>query len=115
MPDCLNGRGTGKTIGKTEEAGHMKDSVDYLKYVTEKMLAHWEQRARHPEARLERRRKREPWVTRWFGQLLPLGVVLWLHHRKRHAARGNPSDAGIMGNIRITGKNGPGTSNFQSE
>ncbi len=59
----------------------MSDGADYVKYVTERMIRYWEE----PEAREQRRErklKREPWVIRWFGQLLPLGIGIWWSERK---------------------------------
>lgn len=75
----------------------MKDGVEYLKFVTAKMVAYWEHLPDNPEDRRARRRKRESWVTRWFGQLLPLGIGLWLQHRRLKANRRQANaDIGAM-------------------
>ncbi|WP_276355848.1 YqzE family protein [Cohnella caldifontis] len=59
----------------------MSDGADFLKYVTERVVTYWET-PKAPEERRERRMRREPWVTRWFGQLLPVGIGIWLNSRK---------------------------------
>lgn len=59
----------------------MGDGADYLKYVTERVVSYWETQEA-PELRRERREKREPWTTRWFGQLLPVGIGMWLQDRR---------------------------------
>jgi hypothetical protein len=59
----------------------MSDGAEYLKYVTERVVSYWET-PKAPESRRERRRKREPWVTRWFGQILPAGIGIWWSSRK---------------------------------
>lgn len=59
----------------------MSDGADYLKYVTERVVSYWET-PKTPEIRRERRQKREPWVSRWFGQLLPVGLGIWWNGRK---------------------------------
>lgn len=61
----------------------MKDAADYIKYVTEKIVMRWEKAPETPEMRQKRRMKREPWVTRWFGQLLPFGVEIWRRQRRQ--------------------------------
>lgn len=73
----------------------MKDGVEYVKFVTAKMVKHWE-RADQPEDRRARERKREPWVTRWFGQLLPLGIGLWLYKLRLKTNRSDYSETGTM-------------------
>ena len=52
--------------------GEKKD--DYLKYMTEKVVAYWTPEA--AEIRHAKKQHREPWATRWFG-VLPLGVSMW--------------------------------------
>lgn len=59
----------------------MKDGAEFLKYVTERVVSRWET-AGTPEDRRTRRQRREPWVTRWFGQLLPVGIGIWWSRRK---------------------------------
>lgn len=59
----------------------MSDGADYLKYVTQRVVSYWET-PKTPELRRERRQKREPWWVRWFGQLLPVGIVIWWKNRK---------------------------------
>jgi hypothetical protein len=66
-----------------KEAKTMSDGSDYLKYVTQRVVTYWET-PKAPEYRRERRQRREPWVTRWFGQLLPMGIlVIWNGRAKR--------------------------------
>lgn len=60
------------------------DGSEYFKYVTARVVHYWES-PRGPEIRRERRRKREPWMTRWFGQLLPIGLRIWWNRRKRYS------------------------------
>jgi hypothetical protein len=64
----------------------MSDGSDYLKYVTQRVVTYWET-PKAPEYRRERRQRREPWVTRLFGQLLPIGIRVWLNGRKTEADR----------------------------
>ncbi|MBW5445143.1 YqzE family protein [Cohnella sp. CFH 77786] len=64
----------------------MSDGAEYLKYVTERIVSYWEAPP-SPEARRERRLKREPWAFRWFGQLLPAGIGIWWRSRRQHAGR----------------------------
>jgi hypothetical protein len=59
----------------------MSDGSDYLRYVTQRVVTYWET-PKAPEYRRERRQHREPWVTLWFGQLLPIGIRVWLNGRK---------------------------------
>jgi hypothetical protein len=59
----------------------MSDGSEYVKYVTQRVVSYWET-PKAPEYRRERRQRREPWVTRWFGQLLPMGIRVWLSGRK---------------------------------
>lgn len=66
----------------------MGDAADYIKYVTEKIVTWWERAPESPEMRQERRKRREPWVTRWFGQLLPVGVEIWRRQRRQKAESG---------------------------
>lgn len=63
----------------------MGDGAEYLKYVTERVIAYWQQPQAAPEVRRERRNRREPWVSRWFGQLLPVGIAVWWRQRAAEA------------------------------
>ncbi|MDG0813360.1 YqzE family protein [Cohnella rhizosphaerae] len=59
----------------------MSDTTDYLKYVAERSAAYLNLPA--DERRERRKKKREPWQVRWFGQLLPLGIRIWWTGRKK--------------------------------
>lgn len=74
----------------------MSEGADLLKYVTVKVATYIGTPAsEHP--RQERIRRKEPWTTRWFGQLVPLGISLWWSGRKQnkphHEVR--PIDEGL--------------------
>lgn len=70
----------------------MSDGAEYLKYVTERVVSYWE-KPHTPEARRERRQKREPWMVRWFGQLLPIGLGIWWSRRKTRSERQDFGDS----------------------
>ena len=70
----------------------MGDLADYVKYVTERVVTNWEKPQEPPEVRRERRRKREPWAIRWFGHLLPVGIVVWWNLRRSAARTADPPD-----------------------
>lgn len=55
----------------------MSDGAEYVKYVTERLLRYWEQ-PEPREAKLERKRRREPWADRWFGHVMAAGFRIWL-------------------------------------
>ncbi len=74
----------------------MGDMAEYVKYVTERVVTHWEKPKEPPEARRERRRRREPWMLRWFGQLLPVGIVIWWNGRRLAARRNDPPDSAFL-------------------
>ncbi|MFC5704010.1 YqzE family protein [Cohnella faecalis] len=61
----------------------MSDGSDLLKYVTQRVVTYMDTPA-EGQSRKERRKRKEPWATRWFGQLLPLGISLWWNGRKRN-------------------------------
>ncbi|TJY41345.1 YqzE family protein [Cohnella pontilimi] len=64
----------------------MSDGSEYIKYVTKRVVTYWET-PKAPEQRRLVRQRREPWVTRWFGQLLPIGIRVWLSGRKSDSVR----------------------------
>ena len=74
----------------------MGDMADYVKYVTERVVTRLEKPQEAPEARRERRRKREPWMLRWFGHLLPVGIFVWWRGRRLAARRTEPSDSAFL-------------------
>jgi hypothetical protein len=64
----------------------MSDSADYIKLVTERVVRYWDT-PKAPEHRRDHRQSREPWQTRWFGQLLPAAFGIWKSQRRERAAQ----------------------------
>ncbi|BBH19465.1 hypothetical protein Back11_08100 [Paenibacillus baekrokdamisoli] len=59
-----------------------KDSEDYIKYMTGKIVTYIEtpQEIRKSQRHIAKA-QREPWLTRWFG-VGAFGLVLWWRERK---------------------------------
>jgi hypothetical protein len=55
------------------------DGSEYLKYVTEKVVSYIDAPA-DPEEKKEKKRSREPWLTKWFG-VAPMGLMMWWNNR----------------------------------
>lgn len=87
------GRDTIRMEGR--RAACLGDMADYVKFVTERVANRLDQPQESPEVRRERRRKREPWMLRWFGHLLPVGIVIWWNGRRLAARRTDPPDNGL--------------------
>lgn len=66
----------------------MSDTTDYLKYVAERSVAYLN--LPKEERRELRKKKREPWLIRWFGQLLPMGIWIWWTGRKKKEEPATP-------------------------
>lgn len=62
----------------------MSDGAELLKYVTKRVVTYMEQ-PKSAELRRERKSRKEPFLTKWFGQLLPIGIHLWWSGRKNKA------------------------------
>ncbi|MEK0315763.1 YqzE family protein [Cohnella sp. 56] len=60
----------------------MSDTTDYIKFVADRTVAYLSLPAE--ERRQRRHRRREPWIVRWFGLLLPLGIRIWWSGRKKN-------------------------------
>ncbi|TMV47841.1 YqzE family protein [Paenibacillus mesophilus] len=63
---------------------------DYIKYLTEKVVAYMDMPADvRKEQRSLYRSTREPWQVRWFG-MVPLSVLIWWKQRKRKKEHPDP-------------------------
>jgi DNA-binding helix-hairpin-helix protein with protein kinase domain len=62
----------------------MSDGAEYVKYVLERLVRRWEEPMSR-EAKLELKRRREPWAVRWFGNTLSAGLIIWLSGLRRSA------------------------------
>ncbi|SDR93926.1 YqzE-like protein [Paenibacillaceae bacterium GAS479] len=59
------------------------DSQEWIKDMTVRIVTYVETpRTVHKQKRKQRKQKREPWLTRWFG-MSGMGISLWLRGFKR--------------------------------
>jgi hypothetical protein len=56
------------------------ESSDYLKYMTEKVVTYLDKDNQTEEQEESVKKKREPWLTRWFG-VIPMGIMMWWGHK----------------------------------
>ena len=64
----------------------VKDGKEYVTFVAKRLVTYMETPAEERRRiRTEAKRRREPWLARWFGWA-PYGVVLWWRGRKERAA-----------------------------
>lgn len=60
----------------------MGNRSDYLKYMTERVVRYLDSPRETKLSRQEKRNRREPWLTRWFG-VVPVGVRIWWGNREK--------------------------------
>jgi|HigsolmetaGSP12D_1036236.scaffolds.fasta_scaffold00431_5 hypothetical protein len=60
----------------------MSGTEEWLKYVAQKAVVYLTTPAAPKESRRAKPRK-ESWATRWFGTVLPAGLVLWWRERRK--------------------------------
>jgi hypothetical protein len=55
---------------------------EYLKYMTERVVRYLDKSPDAIQSRQEKKRRREPWLTRWFG-VVPMGLQMWWGSREK--------------------------------
>jgi hypothetical protein len=61
----------------------------YLKYMTERVVSFLDTPSESEEAKQEKKRSREPWLTRWFG-VIPMGLMMWWAQKANKKKKTHP-------------------------
>ncbi|WEK55486.1 MAG: YqzE family protein [Candidatus Cohnella colombiensis] len=74
----------------------MSSKTKYVRYMTEKVVRYLDQAPEQVEKRQERKRMREPWLTRWFG-VVPMGMLMWWRTVDHKREKSNVAERSVHG------------------